>query len=358
MKDKNKTSQCFIDELENFGQRMEGRKKFGAEYKQIDKKIQGSVGKPFRLADRQNDGIAIIQDGLIKYVNPGSVAKDGNTMSAYVLFKVLDLYRQYFAGGEVASNVELEILNKKGEKKFLEMNMNLIPYKGRPAELIIIHDVTGSKELEEKLKLSLKEKEVMMKELHHRVKNNMQIISSLLRLQSRRFTNQNIVEMFRASQARIRSMALVHEKLYQSASLAKIDFALYIKALTAYLFHSYKIDMNRVKLTVNAKDVCLKMNTAICLGLIVNELVSNSLRHAFPDGRKGEIGVDIRFDKKGKIFLEVSDTGVGMTEGWDFRRAKTLGMQLVTDLVKQIEGAIELKRKRGTAFAISFHEAK
>lgn len=358
MKEKDIKEQWFIDELEKLCRRLEGKKKSGAVFKRIDKGILDDTEKPFRQVDRQNDGIAIIQDGLIKFVNPGSAAKSGDTMSAYVLFKVLELYRKYIAGGEVTSNVELEILNKKGEKNFLKLNMNLIPYRGKLAELIIIHDVTGSKELEEKLILSLKEKEAMMRELHHRVKNNMQIISSLLRLQSRHLKNQKIIEMFRASQTRIRSMALVHEKLYISENLARINFVRYIENLGAYLFHSYKVDMSRVKFIVNAEDIFLEIKTAIPLGLIVNELVSNSLRHAFPDGRKGEIAVSIRFNKRSEIILEVSDTGVGVTEKWDFHRAKTLGMQLVADLVKQIDGAIELKRDRGTAFTVSFHEAK
>jgi PAS domain S-box-containing protein len=358
MKAGDKTNQMFINELEKLCKRMEGWEKSETEYKHRKKKLRDRIERPFRHVDQQNNGIAIFQDGHIKYVNPGLTAKSANTLSANLLFRALDLYKQYHSSGDVLSNAEFEILNKKGKKKFLELNVNLIPYEGKPAELIIIHDITGNKELEKQLQLSLKEKEVLMREIHHRIKNNRQIMSSLLRLQSRHFTNQKIIEMFRSSQSRIRSMALIHEKLYQSENLAKIDFERYLDTLCVYLFHSYKVDMNRVKFIVDAKDIFLGINTAVPLGLIVNELVSNSLRHAFPDGRKGEICVSIRLDKKGKFLLEVIDTGIGIPEEWNHRKTKTLGMQLVTDLAKQIYGVFELRREEGTKFRIMFYEAK
>jgi two-component sensor histidine kinase len=357
MKDEDEIKQLLIAELEKFCREMEGKARSGKEHKK-EKKFQEKTMKLCRKVNRLNDSVAILQDGIIKCVSPGRQAREDCTISAYIFSRVLALNKQYTSGGSVWACVEFEIFDKEGEKKFVELKRNLILHEGRPAELLIIHDVTDRKESEKKLNSLLKEKDIMMREIHHRVKNNMQIISSLLRLQSRRLKNQKIIEMFRASQTRIRSMVLIHENLYQSENLTEIDFGRYIKNLGAYLFHTYKVDANRLKFNINTEHVFLEIDAAIPLGLIVNELVSNSLRHAFPDGRKGEIGVSIRLDNTGKIFLEVSDTGVGMTQGWDFRRAKTLGMQLVKILVTQIGGAIELRRDGGTAFAISFYETK
>jgi len=357
MIDEDKIKQQLIAEMEKFCREIEGKAKSEAEYKKEVKKLQERTVKPCRQVDQRNGGIAIIQDGIIKCVSPGWEAIDGYTISAYILSRVLDLYKQYTTEEDVQSSVELEILNKEGEKIFIELNRSLIPYEGKPAELLIIHDITDRKKIEKKLKLSLKEKEVMMREIHHRVKNNMQIMSSLLRLQSRHFTNRKIIELFRASQTRIRSMALIHEKLYQSENLSKIDFVRYIETLAVYLFHSYKVDMNRVRLNVKAKDVFLGINTAIPLGLVVNELVSNSLRHAFPGEKEGEICIQIHMNKKGRFLLKVMDTGVGIPEGLKIHETKTLGMQLVTDLTKQLEGIIEVSQKGGTVVKISFREA-
>jgi two-component sensor histidine kinase len=156
-------------------------------------------------------------------------------------------------------------------------------------------------------------------------------------------------------EAKLRSMALIHENLLQSKSLVKIDFARYIKTLAVHLFHSYRVDMNRVGLKVDAKCIFLEIDAVISLGLIVNELVSNSLKHAFPDGREGEIRIRFLRNKKRKFLLEVSDNGAGIPEGLDIHKTKTLGMRLVRALTKQIEGTIEFgQKKEGITVRISF----
>lgn len=204
------------------------------------------------------------------------------------------------------------------------------------------------------LNRSLKEKEVLLKEIHHRVKNNMQIISSLLRLQSSQIKDKKILEIFKIGQNRIRSMALVHYKLYQSKDLARIEFSDYIKTLTADLFSTYRVGQADIILRLDIKDVFLDINRAIPCGLIINELVSNSLKHAFPDGRKGEIIVKMCANKKGKYTLIVKDTGIGLPRGLELCKSGTLGMRLVHDLVAQIKGNIELDRKDGSTFIITF----
>jgi two-component sensor histidine kinase len=219
-------------------------------------------------------------------------------------------------------------------------------------------EIAERKRAEEQIKASLGEKEVLLKEVHHRVKNNLQVVSSMLQLQSKNIKDKETVEMFQESRNRVRSMALVHERLYQSKDLAKVDFAKYIRSLANYLCRSYGVNTNVIQLRTNLHDVSLGVDTAIPCGLILNELVSNSLKHAFPDGREGEIHIELRSDDNDKFTLMVSDNGVGLLEDLDFRNTESLGLQLVNTLVNQLEGTIELDRRDGTAFKITFSEIK
>jgi len=214
-------------------------------------------------------------------------------------------------------------------------------------------EVNERKKVEGKIKASLKEKEVLLKEIHHRVKNNMQLISSILNLQSRHIKNKHALEMFEDSQNRIKSMALVHEKLYESEDLANIDFAEYVHSITHYLFGLHEI-RPRIRSNVDIKDVLLDVNTAIPCALIINELVSNSLKYAFPEGIEGEICIQLSSDKDGKVTLIVEDNGIGFPKDLDFRKTESLGMQLIIMLVEQLEGTVELDKSKGTSFTITF----
>jgi len=222
------------------------------------------------------------------------------------------------------------------------------------------------KRAEGRLKASLIEKEILLKEIHHRVKNNMQIIYSLLSLQSRRIKDKNVLKMLQESQNRVRSMALLHEKLYQSKDLARIEFGDYIRKLVYGLFHSYAVSSDSIILKINAENIFLDINTAIPCGLIINELVSNSLKHAFPEGKawnekgyiKGQIHIKLTSHKKNNFTLVIRDNGVGFPEDLDFRNTETLGLQLVNTLVEQLEGSIKLLRKDGTSFKIEFTPVK
>ncbi|MBU4345481.1 MAG: AAA family ATPase, partial [Proteobacteria bacterium] len=214
------------------------------------------------------------------------------------------------------------------------------------------------RQAEDQIKASLNEKEVLLKEIHHRVKNNLQVIYSLLRLQSTHIKDKHDMEIFKESRNRVRSMAFVHEKLYQSEDLAIIDFAEYTRKLTTSLFHSYAAYPETITLEINADDVFLGIDNAIPCGLIINELVSNCLKYAFPGGKKGKICVELRSDKNlhacSKFTLIVSDNGAGFPKDLDFRNTETLGLQLVTTLVKQLKGTIELDRDDKTEFKITF----
>jgi len=224
--------------------------------------------------------------------------------------------------------------------------------------ILLKQQVARRTRAEDQIKASLEEKEMLLKEVHHRVKNNLQVISSLFNLQLGYVRDKRDIEIFKESQDRVRSMALIHEKLYQSKDMVRIDFAEYIRSLTTYLLRSHSIYPETITLEIKAGDVFLCMDNAIPCGLIINELVSNCLKYAFPGGKKGKIRIELRSDKNlhagNKFILMVSDDGAGFPKGLDFRNTETLGLQLVMTLVKQIKGKIELDRSGGTEFKITF----
>ncbi len=186
----------------------------------------------------------------------------------------------------------------------------------------------------------------------------MQVIISLLNLQSKHVKDKHDLEIFKDSQNRIKSMALIHDKLYQSKDLASIDFAEYIENMGSHLFYIYSVSSSAIKLVADIKDVPLDINTAIPCGLIINELISNSLKYAFPDGQEGEIRIKLYASKDDTFTLIVSDNGIGLLEDLDFRNTESLGLQVVVALVKQLKGTIELDRSEGTAFKIVFEKPK
>ncbi len=225
----------------------------------------------------------------------------------------------------------------------------------------IAYDITESKRAEEavrasaeRIQTSLREKEVLLEEIHHRVKNNLQVISSLLRLQSTHVHDPGALEMFAESCNRIHSMALVHERLYQSADLSRVDLGEYVRSLTDLLCRSYHTRAEGVGIRAAVEDVSLGIDAAVPLGLALNELVSNCLKHAFPDGRRGEIEIEVRPDEARGYLLRVADDGVGFPRDVDFRATETLGMQLVCALTEQLGGTIELRSEGGTEFRILF----
>lgn len=221
----------------------------------------------------------------------------------------------------------------------------------------VVDDVTERKQVLEQIKTSLHEKEVLLKEIHHRVKNNMQVITSLLNLQSKTISDAQALSVFQDSQNRVKSMALIHETLYQSEDLSRIDFAEYLQKLVAHVSRSYRIRPEAVKINVNVDDVSLPIDTAVPCGLIINELASNSLKYAFPADTRGE--VNITFDRAdAQYVLRVSDTGVGLPDDFDPETGKSLGMKLVRMLTGQLCGELEYHNGVGTTFEIKFPEEK
>ncbi|WP_249164858.1 sensor histidine kinase [Methanobacterium alkalithermotolerans] len=205
------------------------------------------------------------------------------------------------------------------------------------------------------LEKALEEKEMLLKEIHHRVKNNLMVISSLLSLQSRYIKDKKALAVFKESQNRAKSMALIHEKLYRSTDLKRIDFGEYIRTFSAELYHSIVGDPRQVKLELNVEHVMLDINTSIPLGLIVNELITNSMKYAFPPGSKGKIKIDF-YPQDDYFILNVSDDGIGIPEEVDVENTKSLGLQLVNSLTEQINGQLTVNRKDPTEFNIKFQE--
>lgn len=223
---------------------------------------------------------------------------------------------------------------------------------GKDEILAIVRDITERKQAEEARK-----NELLLKEIHHRIKNNLQVISSLLYLQSKKINDKVIVQMFQESQDRVKSMAIAHEKLYLSGEMGRLNIEEYIRDITTSLFQSYELYSNSVKLSLDVDKVLIDIDTAIPCGLIINELVMNSLKHAFPDGTNGEICIEFHLENN-KYKLVVGDNGKGLPDDFDFRKTETLGLKLITTLVKQIDGTIDVDRIGGTKFTIIFEGEK
>jgi two-component sensor histidine kinase len=207
---------------------------------------------------------------------------------------------------------------------------------------------------EERLRASLGEKEVLLQEIHHRVKNNMQVISSLVALQAEELQDDAVRAVLLDVTHRVRSMAMVHEKLYQSADLARIELAEYIRSLLDYLWRAHKTAASDVRLTVDLEPVLLSVNAAVPCGLILNELVGNALKHAFRRSADGEVTVELHGGAPDRICLQVRDNGRGLPAGSDWRQSQSLGLRLVQMLAGQLHAAVEVTSREGTAFTITF----
>jgi two-component sensor histidine kinase len=211
---------------------------------------------------------------------------------------------------------------------------------------------------EEQVKKSLQEKEVLLREIHHRVKNNLQIIQSMLNLQLPQIEDEKAIALFKESQNRVYSMALIHEKLYQSEALSTIDFHEYITSLVTYLFNAYGAAGKAIRPVICMDDISLDVDTTIPCALIINELVSNSLKYAFPGPKRAEgpavIRVELRREPGNRFLLIVGDNGVGLPEGFEIRSSTSLGLKLVSVLSRQLAGDISIGPGRGTEFRISF----
>ena len=264
------------------------------------------------------------------------------------------------------TNIETMFMDKNHQLIPVLLSLSLIESDNSQILGIVCigNDITDIKNAENKIKSSLEEKRLLLQEIHHRVKNNLQVISSLLSLQSKYVKDKEDLELFRESQSRVRSMAFIHEQLYQSSDFTNIEFGAYVKNLINYLSSSYSIDPSYINFKLDIDDVSLDINTAIPCGLIINELVTNSIKYAFPADNGGkssdtvlnEICICLHPYKEDKFMLVIGDNGIGLPENIDFKNSDTLGLLLVTGLVSQLDGSINLDRRNGTTFKLIFNK--
>jgi PAS domain S-box-containing protein len=258
-------------------------------------------------------------------------------------------------------NLEYTMLKKNGSSFIGELNAALIKdAEGKPKSFIAaVRDITKRKGAEGRLRKALEEKDILLREVHHRVKNNIQVITSMLSLHSKYIKDQQYSEMIQEIQNRIRSMALIHEKLYKSEDISFVNFNDYIKELVNELFRSYGANVAVIKPEISVQNVLLGIDDGIPCGLIINELVSNSLKHGFSGyDSGGKISIELTSSGEKKIILKVSDTGVGFPNELDFKNSNSFGLRLVNTLVEQLGGEINLQRgEGGTKFNISFEKS-
>ncbi len=264
--------------------------------------------------------------------------------------EIPDAFRRVATDGEDYQNDQVE-WNDEGIHGVFEFHAF---QTGTHRMAVFFQDITERKRDENAVRASLQEKTVLLKEVHHRVKNNLQTVTSLLNLQAVRTKNQTALDTLQETGNRVRSMALLHETLYRSETLGRVNFGNYIENICGHLFRSYGPKAAKIKLESHLEEVSVDLDQAVSCGLIINELVSNALKHAFPDGRAGRIEVELKRTPENQIVLKVADDGVGIPPEADIHQTGTLGHQLVFMLAEKLHGTVDVTRKPGTTFRISF----
>ena len=278
-----------------------------------------------------------------------------------------DVFAREFAAGMVTDKSpldksvmsparEVRVTLPGGERWFLVEEVTVAAADGRRMVDGVTEDITERKKVDLQIQAALREKEALLRELFHRVKNNLQVVSSLLNLQSESLTDEQAVEMFRESRHRINSMALIHERLYMAKDLARINIEQYVHDLASELFFAYGVSAERVRLEVdiNTDGAVMDIEKAVPVGLIINELLTNALKYAFPGGRAGNLTVRIEPTPGDMLKLTVADDGVGLPAGIDVNDPVTLGLQLVSTLAEQLRGGLEARPQPGAAFTVTF----
>ncbi len=342
------------------------------------KELEISEKKYRILADNVTDNIWVLNYETLKisYMSPSIEKLSGfsvDDMTGQSLDKIFSMesYNQIIntLKGQVAKNkknvpikpvtLELQMVHRKGHYVWVEITASFLRDRKRNINGIlgISRDISRRKEAEEQIKFSLREKETLLKEIHHRVKNNMQVISSLLNLQSNYIDNIKHREIFIDCERKVHSMALIHEKLYQSEKLSDINIKELISSLSHELMSAFSISTAAIGIRLDILGVFLGIDIAIPLALLINELITNSLKYAFPDERKG--GISISFKKKNRAYiLSYSDDGIGMEKNIDYKRPKSMGLELIKLLTEQLDGTYRLERKNGTSYIFKFHDEK
>lgn len=338
----------------------------------VDEAMGENQSKLEAAFDSMNDGLAIVNsDGHIINVND-AFAHFHRFSNRDEYFKFVSEYENVFEiytldgkflpiedwpvnrglRGEI--NSDFVVLIKRtdtGESWYGSYSYTPVHYKDGiiVGSVVTMRDITERIKEEEKVKTSLKEKEVLLKEVNHRVKNHLQIINSILSLQSVYIKDKDDLAIFQETQNSIRSMALIHEKIYASGNLSEINLTEYLQVLASHLIKSFAIS-SRVHLNFDMDQVFLPVEKAVPCGLIVNELITNSMKYAFPDNRAGEISVILRLSDQ--LTMTVKDNGVGFPENIDYKNADSFGMQIISSLMEQLDGSFKLESGAGTTFHI------
>ncbi|MCK5051693.1 MAG: PAS domain S-box protein [Candidatus Cloacimonetes bacterium] len=336
------------------------------ERRKADQRILEGEGKYKHLVESIEEGM-IIADELENFTFTNKAArkifgyndKEMETMNFKEIvssddFKRLQLETDKRIKGQ-SSKYELEIIRKDREKRLISITASPLFDEGDFIGSIgIFVDVTEIRQAEEKIKSQLREKEVMLQEIYHRVKNNLQIISSMLKLQASYVDDEYSIQLFRNCQHRVKSMSLVHEKLYRSDNLSKICFKDYTESLIKNLFASLNISGNRINYELDINDVNLSISMAIPCGLIINELITNALKYGFPDNKQGLIKISMNKLDNGKLNLTVWNNGIDLPKDFDMNNLNSFGMKLVDILKLQLEAELIIERKEGVAFSLIF----
>jgi PAS domain S-box-containing protein len=341
------------------------------QHKLAETALAGSAAHNQAILDTVSDGI-ITFDGLgnVESINPAAegifgysadevIGRNVNMFMPGAYHSNHDNYRQrHSSDGE--SNAKsigntVEGRRKDGTRFPLDLVVGKVKFDGERLFTGVVRDITERKLAGDMLLAALNEKELLLKEVYHRVKNNLQVVSSLINLQSKHVKNQAALDVLKQSADRIKAMALLHEKLYQSKDLARIDFNDYIRSLVEHLLYSQDTQQDKIKIAIRIATVFLDVDTAIPCGLIVNELMTNALKHAFPDGRPGEIGITFK-QHQGEFVLNIADNGIGLPVGLDFQKSASLGLQLVASLTAQLMGQMTLDQAKGSSFTLRFNK--
>lgn len=329
----------------------------------------------YRIVYGKNDEVV---DLIIKYANPAS-----STSRAFINKKFMGKSIRKLYGidvvGPLIDEVN-EIVATGMVKKYVTYSSLLDSYFSTSAfspapdlYVTLTSDISGQKKAEkylqdahdmleikvkkrtQELEEALEEKEILLKEVHHRVKNNLQLISSLLNLQIPYIGDNKSAELFKESQNRVRTIAMVHDKIYQSKCLDRIDFADYIRNIVSTLFQAYNVNQEKVNFELKLDELDMNIETSIPCGLIITELLTNSIKHAFPDDLEGRIKVEL-LDVNNNVILKIADNGIGFSEKVNLDNPDSFGLQLVNLLVNQLRGTIELRSDDETEFIINFEE--
>jgi PAS domain S-box-containing protein len=334
-----------------------------------EKELRESEEKYRMLTEQSLLGTLIISNERIIFANKGIANILGfsisellswnlNTITHHIhpedLQMTIESYNKLI--NDEISSFQSEIRMKKKDDSYLYIRQYLktIQFQGKTALYINIIDISEQKKNESLLESSLSEKEILLKEIHHRVKNNLQIISSLILLQEQYVKDERTIHIFKDFQSRIKVMALIHQTLYNSESLNKIHLSKYIEDLVNNLFKAYSVNSEQIKLELNIENIDFSLDKAMASGLIINELVSNSLKHAFPKNYRGKIVVTLKEIKNNRILLDVYDNGIGFPKDVDYEKLDTLGLKLISTITKQMEGKISIKKNNGTHVKITW----